>query len=316
MKKSKTSLALLALLLIVGISSCEKDEVNTGNPVTELNTNLELPQGSYLVDPDTMQLDAEVTVATSTGVMPIYAGTQVDAQIEFNAPNGNVVAAGMRFGQTGPVNVVPVNGALGQTSGTLSVPFMIDPSVCDNLASICHDIKCYEFAITAEGTISQANIRDVAMMCGNCDEPSCVDLISNPPCGEDTTGQGTQYGTGSFTSDIGFGQNMEAFIGVVNDPTEPFVTMEMDNETWGISINGYTTNQTTGTVTFTPDCIDEDCWELNLYRYVEPYIYPYSSISGTGTWTPNGFTFNVQALDDGTEPISISGTITAPINYE
>jgi len=315
MKTLKFTLLLSTLAVLVGIIGCKKDEEgddqNTGNAVIEINTNLELPQGAYLVDPDTMEVDATVTVATSSGTMPINPGAQINGQIEFTAPNGNVVAAGMRFGDSGPVSVVPITGALGQTSGTLSMPFSIDASVCNDLSSICHDIKCYEFAITAAGEISQANIRDVALMCGNCDEPSCVDLIE-PPCG----GGGGGTGTGSFTSDIGSGQNMEAFIGVVTDPTDPFVTMEMDNDTWGIGIDGYTTTQTTGTVTFTPDCIDEDCWSLSLYRYVEPYIYPYSSVSGTGTWTANGFDFNVLAVDDGEDTISISGSINAPINYE
>lgn len=300
-------------------SGCESDEdddheENTGNAVTEINTNLELPQGAYLVDPDTMEVDISVTVTTSTGIMPINPGTQIDGQIGFTAPNGNVVAAGMRFGDSGPVNVVPINGALGQTNGALSMPFSIDASVCNDLSSICHDIKCYEFAITAAGKISQANIRDVALMCGNCDEPSCVSLIV-PPC--DGGGTGEEYGTGSFTSPISSSQqNLVAFIGV--HTSEQWVSMEIGNassDPWIIGIDNWNTTQTSGTVTFTPDCIDEDCWELTLSRTVEPYIYPYSSVSGTGTWTANGFTFDVLAVDDGEDTIPISGTINAPINY-
>jgi hypothetical protein len=45
------------------------------------------------------------------------------------------------------------------------------------LSSICHDIRCYEFAQTSGGTFSQANINLLAAACGGCDEPSCQDLL-------------------------------------------------------------------------------------------------------------------------------------------
>ena len=52
--------------------------------------------------------------------------------------------------------------------------------------------------MTADGKISKANIRDVALMCGNCDEPSCRSLI-DPPC-EVEPGTGNP-GTGNIAID-------------------------------------------------------------------------------------------------------------------
>ena len=189
--KSFSFYLLGALLFILG--SCAKQN---GDPIASLNDNLELPQGSYQVNPDDMEVDNSITISSgSGGTTPINTGSQTTAQISFNAPNGNVVAGGMRFGNSGPVNVVPVSGAQGQTSGTLSLPFSVSASTCNNLSQVCHDIKCYEFAITADGKISQANLRDVALMCGGCDEPSCQSLI-NPPCPPSP-------GQGSYSSSIG-----------------------------------------------------------------------------------------------------------------
>ncbi|QNL21043.1 hypothetical protein HZR84_03505 [Hyphobacterium sp. CCMP332] len=171
--------------------SCGDDDNNKGgtvapqgDPVTSFNSNLQLPAGSYTVDPDTMEIDETIDIegpAPGSAAMPIYPNQQMEGKITFSAPSGNVVGAGMRFGTSGPVNVVPVNVPSGSTSGTLNVPFQVTDATCANLSQVCHDIKCYEFAVTSDGKISKANIRDVALMCGNCDEPSCKDLI-DPPC--------------------------------------------------------------------------------------------------------------------------------------
>jgi hypothetical protein len=53
----------------------------------------------------------------------------------------------------------------------------VSQSLCGSLSSICHSIKCYEFAVTSAGTISRANITDLAVACNNCSEPSCKGLL-------------------------------------------------------------------------------------------------------------------------------------------
>jgi hypothetical protein len=63
------------------------------------------------------------------------------------------------------------------TQGAMATTLNIPASVCDMLGSICHDIRCYEFARTSTGTFSRDNINMLAMACGNCDEPSCQDLL-------------------------------------------------------------------------------------------------------------------------------------------
>lgn len=137
-------------------------------------------EGDELVNPST---DESITVqdgtggAGHTGVQP---GSVMTVSIPFNAPNGNVVGAGIRFGENGPIRTIPIDGAQGQTNGTLQFDFQVPQSVCDNLSQICHDIKCYEFAVTEAGEVSQANINQIALACNNCEEPSCRDLL--PDC--------------------------------------------------------------------------------------------------------------------------------------
>jgi hypothetical protein len=68
------------------------------------------------------------------------------------------------------------------TGGTGSFQFQVTPEMCNNLSKICHDVRCYEFAYTDEGQISQSNLNQIALMCGNCDEPSCKGLIDENIC--------------------------------------------------------------------------------------------------------------------------------------
>ena len=152
-----------------------------GDPTATLNENLELPPGSYQVTDPGTDTTIEIPGGSATpppgGVMATQPGDMMNIAIPFSAPNGNVVAGGIRFGTSGPVNVVPIAGAQGQTSGSLQFQVGIPASVCGNLSSICHNIICYEFAVTDAGTISRANINSIALQCGQCDEPSCQQLL-------------------------------------------------------------------------------------------------------------------------------------------
>ncbi|WP_378177180.1 YfaP family protein [Aquimarina sp. SS2-1] len=182
------------LITIIGLLfcySCSEDNGDSGNPgisdpaqiANIMNDNLVLPAGSFVVDPSTAQIDESITIGNgSSAVVPIASGQAMTNSISFNAPNGNVNAVGMRFGTTGPIYFVPIN-TNGATSGAGNFDFLINQGICADLSQVCHDIKCYEFAQTSAGNISRGNIRDVAMLCGNCDEPSCQGLVDPADCG-------------------------------------------------------------------------------------------------------------------------------------
>lgn len=175
-----------------GVFRAKKAGVNTSftaglpGPSDFLNEGLVLPAGSYTLanpteDP-TIQLGAG-----AGGSMDAQPGQPMMVQIPFTAPSGNVVGAGIRFGDSGPIRVIPIPAAQGNTSGTLGFQFQLPASICNNLGAICHQIKCYEYAVTAAGTVSRANIQDVALACNNCDVPSCQDLLNScrpMPCSE------------------------------------------------------------------------------------------------------------------------------------
>lgn len=187
---------VLSAIIIATFSSCIKPE----EPIRELsdpddvanamNASLEiLAPDVYEVNEDEVSSTNTVTIinANSGSVIPIEDGQTMTNNIQFQSTVGDVAAVGMRFGTSGPIYMVPVD-ANGVSSGIASFDFLIDQGICDDLSSICHDIRCYEFAQTTSGAISRANIMDVAMLCGNCDEPSCSSLINNPQCQQALSG--------------------------------------------------------------------------------------------------------------------------------
>lgn len=135
-------------------------------------------EGMLLQSPEedpTVSIEASNSAPSGQGVQP---GSMLSVSIPFNAQNGDVVGAGIRFGDSGPIRTVMID-TQGQTSGTLQFPMMIPSDICGDLSSICHDIKCYEYAVTSAGRVSRANINSIAVQCGNCSEPSCQDLLDD-----------------------------------------------------------------------------------------------------------------------------------------
>ncbi|HVK83004.1 MAG TPA: low-density lipoprotein receptor class A repeat-containing protein [Kofleriaceae bacterium] len=147
-----------------------------------INDNLVLPPGSYTLPGQPGTDTTIMTTGSSGGEGDVRPGMPLGVSIPFTAPGGNVIGAGIRIGSTGPIHVVPISGVMGQTSGTLSFDFTVPASVCNDLSGICHSIICNEFAVTAIGQVSASNIRQIAMACGDCDEPSCQSLLMSCMC--------------------------------------------------------------------------------------------------------------------------------------
>lgn len=152
-----------------------------------LNENVTLPPGSFRVDPSSVTQTSDIAITSTGGTRTqVVGGQTVQVSIPFTAQNQNVTHAGIRFGTTGSIIMVPIAGASGNSSGILDFEFGIPADICNNLNQICHDIRCYEFAV-AEGSggsfqVSRENINELASACGGCNEPQCVALLGDD-CG-------------------------------------------------------------------------------------------------------------------------------------
>ncbi len=182
MKKLVMGLLFATLIFACSDKDSDDDSNSGGNrdAATTMNDEIILPPASFWVDPDSMEITTDVTIISQgDGRMPIDPNGVNNTGIQFEAPNGNVTHGGIRFGDSGPIIMAPVE-TNGSTTGTITIPFTFTSGICDDIATICHDVKCYEFAMTDEGEISAANIMDVALLCGACDEPSCQDFCCEP----------------------------------------------------------------------------------------------------------------------------------------
>jgi hypothetical protein len=149
-----------------------------GQGAQALNDNINWPPNAYALENPETDESVQISPAGGGPAAPVMQGGMMAVSVPFNAPNANVVGVGVRFGDSGKIMTIPTS-TMGRTSGTLSANIPVPPEICGMLSKICHDIKCYEFAVTSVGKISRANIMSLALMCANCSEPSCKDLLPN-----------------------------------------------------------------------------------------------------------------------------------------
>ena len=175
-------LILMSLSLLV---ACQEDDNPMGSTTqlsdqseveSHINNNLILPPGSFTMSESDLETTDEVEVVSADpGTMGIVPGQTVTNNITFTG-NQPVMAVGMRFGTSGNINFVSIN-ATNATNGTGSFQFQVSADICDMLAQICHDIRCYEFALTEDGMkVTRANLVDIVMACGSAPS-SCSGLL-------------------------------------------------------------------------------------------------------------------------------------------
>lgn len=119
---------------------------------------------------------------------PAMEGVPIPIAIQYSLPASpsdlSIDAMCVGFGSAARAYCIP-RSDLSSTSdgetGVLGLSLRFPPEMCSMLSSICHDIRCYEFARTSAGTFSRANLSLLAAQCGGCDEPSCQSLLDS--CG-------------------------------------------------------------------------------------------------------------------------------------
>ncbi len=233
----------------------------------------QIPGATVLGNPSE---SSDVTVSSSGVVLAELMPGQIGrVSVPFNAPSGDVVGIGMRFGATGPIiNIPTTNNVSGQTGGVLETEFTVPQEICDMLSSVCHDVKCYEFAVTASGTVSRETIQDVILACNGCSEPSCQDLAMCGPPPPPCNGLQEQGADTPETRVVDLGQTSGSFqfeYETFNVQDRLVVTYEgrVLFDTGCVGANGVETISYSGssslvTVSVTPNCDDGDSTQWNF----------------------------------------------------
>lgn len=141
-------------------------------------------EGELLSEPDTddsVEISSFVEDPSGASQMAVAPGDVITVTLMFEAPEGNVAGGAIRFGSEGEIHTKSLPELEGLTSGTLSFEITIPDDLCAELGEVCHSVLCYEYALTTDGRVSRANVRDVVTRCGQgCAEPSCGALL--PEC--------------------------------------------------------------------------------------------------------------------------------------
>ena len=153
----KKHILLLLLLPVVFLHGC-KEESNL--EVTDaLDAHIIFLNSSLEASIDTLDVDSSLTVIDNDAVTEVFhIGQSNRISLDVVSPNSNVVAVGLRFGESDIINF----------STEPDVFFALSGNICDDLAPICSHLKIYEYGLTNEGKISVPKIQDAVLICGNC----------------------------------------------------------------------------------------------------------------------------------------------------
>lgn len=190
------NLLILILIPVLFLISCRREKIS---PELVMNEFLNLPSGSFQVDEAKLLVDESIKIdekATQT-VTTIKPGELKEVEIDFSSPKGNVTHAGLRFGKEGKTWLIPILGIKEQKTGKLKFQMQLPYFVCDRVKSICHNVSWFNFAVVSKGdqtyTISRANIKDVILGCGACNDASCRGVAFGCNCTDNIEELSAEY---------------------------------------------------------------------------------------------------------------------------
>lgn len=146
-------------------------------------------------NPGAKRIEGEFPASTSGAVDKGGAdlGPGGAASIDLDAPD-DIAATLVWMDGSSSFWSLPVGGA-DRTGSTVRNTFTVSADVCDDLCNIVHQVKCYEAAQTADGTITKANLTTVLLQCTGSGDPAQCQSTSPP----------STVDAGSTPSDVGSG---------------------------------------------------------------------------------------------------------------
>nr|MCH9683330.1 hypothetical protein [Deltaproteobacteria bacterium] len=146
-----------------------------------------------LVDP---AVDPSISVTRNVVKVTAFPGSAFPINLDFDAPNMNVVGGGISFPSDEEVQWTFLEGLEGEATGTVSFGYVVDESICEGVANLCHEIKSKQFAVARNtvGDIDGDGVEDgefvvsrpvevtVILKCSTCESPSCQELLPEGEC--------------------------------------------------------------------------------------------------------------------------------------
>jgi hypothetical protein len=141
-----------------------------------------------LIDPE---VDPTISVRSNADE-PVLAipGTAFLVDLDFIAPERNVVGGGIRFPGSNEVQWTFLN-SLVDDDGSMPIQFgyVVGKDVCDDVPNLCHEITTEQFAVARnlsgggdDFVVSTPVEVEVVLMCATCDSKSCQDILPPGKC--------------------------------------------------------------------------------------------------------------------------------------
>ena len=170
-------ITLLGISLIACNPTAGLDELGTTanvDPSDALNGRLSWPAGTVpktgnFPSPTNLLNNISLTSPSTSATTLSPTSGQGNLPISMtNAVPGQNTNVNVKFGSGSSFVSVPVSGStITSSSGTLNVGFNVPSNICDNVADIQHQIKCYEQVTLADGSqVSSQTARDMILACG------------------------------------------------------------------------------------------------------------------------------------------------------
>ena len=165
----------LALSLLVGCDSKNPFEEGggDGNPSQELTEGISFAGGTVrngMPPAPTGGPDAPIINGAPDLPSAIAPNQQGSLGISFsNVPANTPFDVNVRFDGADSYINIPVGTSTtgGATAGNLNIPFSLSQSICDNLADVQHQIRCYESVSVNGVRVSQEQARQMVLNCGS-----------------------------------------------------------------------------------------------------------------------------------------------------
>jgi hypothetical protein len=174
-----------------------------------------------LINPPT---DHDVNVLNNLGDVAVaLPGASFPVSLNFQAEDRNVVGGGIRFEGSEEIQWTLLNKVQGEQTGDVEFTYVVDSAACEDLSSLCHEVKAEEFVITQRENEFHVSVPidvDIVLQCATCDSTSCIEVL--PPgtcmeCAQPVVCQDlydTCYGEGAPFEDTPEANVYEQFLGL------------------------------------------------------------------------------------------------------
>ena len=149
-----------------------------------------------LVDPAT---DDSLSVSSNNDPAVAIPGSAFLIDLNFVAPEGNVVGGGIKFPGSDEIQWTFIEGLEGSTGmDPITFGYVTEVEICEDLPNLCHELVTEQFAVArnvaADGDVDGDGNSDgefvvsppvevrVVLQCATCESQSCLDVLPAGTC--------------------------------------------------------------------------------------------------------------------------------------